>query len=304
MIADTPQDAKQPEGTSEMLKSLAKPLADVGAQMIALSKAVASGSGSEPPKKDPAFAMPEPTLPPKFPEFLSETFLSAGLFDGKPKNQGAEAKNGDSSAPDSSDPEKSAKDTKKLAKDNAEKQAKTDKGVAESDKKMWADKLANAVSGFGKLAKVRKKYAIAAALINVATGITETFKQHGFPFAIPFAAALAAQGAQQIAAIKGQAHSGLDRVPSTGTYLLEKGERVVGKRLNADLSGFLRASAPTSNTTSIDRSHTNSSHFNPTINMRFEDGSDQMAIGDSRNQVERMIREIYADYAQTSPFGA
>ena len=36
-------------------------------------------------------------------------------------------------------------------------------------------------------------------------------------------------------AIIGSAHDGLDNVPTTGTYMLQKGERVVGKRLNGDL---------------------------------------------------------------------
>lgn len=36
-----------------------------------------------------------------------------------------------------------------------------------------------------------------------------------------------------------QAHDGWDSLPSTGTYNLEKGERVVGKSLNQDLTKYL-----------------------------------------------------------------
>ena len=39
--------------------------------------------------------------------------------------------------------------------------------------------------------------------------------------------------------VQGQFHDGIDNVPNTGTYLLEKGERVVDKRLNEDLSQAL-----------------------------------------------------------------
>ena len=55
---------------------------------------------------------------------------------------------------------------------------------------------------------------------------------------------VAAQGASIVrtiksTAIQGQAHDGWDSLPSTGTYNLEKGERVVGKSLNQDLTKYL-----------------------------------------------------------------
>jgi len=38
------------------------------------------------------------------------------------------------------------------------------------------------------------------------------------------------------------AHSGIDRIPREGTWLLEEGERVVDARTNADLKNFLEKS--------------------------------------------------------------
>lgn len=42
--------------------------------------------------------------------------------------------------------------------------------------------------------------------------------------------------------ISGMAHSGIDCIPNEGTWLLDKGERVVDARTNADLKNFLQAS--------------------------------------------------------------
>lgn len=183
--------------------------------------------------------------------------------------------------------------------------------ILNKDGEVSAKKLGNlalevgeTILGSKKMAKVKKAIAVANILRNNAEAISKAAAALPPPFNAVLIAAAKALGSKLLGSVQGQAHDGLDRIPSTGTYLLEKGERVVGKRLNADLSGFLRANTATSNTTAIDRSQTSSSQFNPTINMRFEGGADQMAISDSRGQVERMIREIYADYAQTSPFGA
>lgn len=57
-------------------------------------------------------------------------------------------------------------------------------------------------------------------------------------------AAVASAGANVISTIQsvslgGMAHSGIDNVPKEGTWLLDKGERVVDSRTNQDLKTFL-----------------------------------------------------------------
>ncbi len=240
-----------------------------------------------------------PRLPETFSNFLSDAFAGGGLFENTKKE-----KEGDVGADD-------AEKVKALSKEASKSQVNDDEEQKKSDKKLWAAKLANAIAGSKKLAKVRKAYAVGTAVVNTALGITETFKNLGFPAAIPPAAALAAAAAKQISVIKGQTHDGLDKIPSSGTYLLEKGERVVGKRLNQDLSSFLgTASGPAStvgldtggSVANFDRSTSNSSNFNPTINLTVGNGASDDAVGANRREVETMIREIYADYAQASPF--
>ncbi|EKY3222196.1 hypothetical protein ACVS9Z_002960 [Cronobacter dublinensis] len=90
---------------------------------------------------------------------------------------------------------------------------------------------------------VSKGIAIAQAVINIQQGISEAIKL-GWPMGIAAGLQVAAQGASIVRAIKGtaiqgQAHDGWDSLPSTGTYNLEKGERVVGKSLNQDLTKYL-----------------------------------------------------------------
>ncbi|EPE3180199.1 hypothetical protein ACSG99_000962 [Cronobacter sakazakii] len=90
---------------------------------------------------------------------------------------------------------------------------------------------------------VSKGVAIAQAVINIQQGISEAIKL-GWPMGIAAGLQVAAQGASIVrtikgTAIQGQAHDGWDSLPSTGTYNLEKGERVVGKSLNQDLTKYL-----------------------------------------------------------------
>ncbi|WP_337015298.1 hypothetical protein [Leclercia sp. AS011] len=88
---------------------------------------------------------------------------------------------------------------------------------------------------------MEKGLAISKATIDAYTAFTDGMSTGGVA---GYALAAAKMGAvfQQIAsikAVKGQFHSGIDNVPSTGTYLLEAGERVVDKRLNQDLKDYM-----------------------------------------------------------------
>jgi len=173
--------------------------------------------------------------------------------------------------------------------------------------KLQASKVANMAMEVGtvllgskKMAKIRKAYAIGETIVNTATAIVKTFSKYGFPGGVPYAAAMAAVGAKQISIIKGQAHDGLTNVPSTGTYLLEKGERVVGSRLNADLQGFLSAQNTGGDTSNV--SNSSSVTNSPTINMTINGDAKEDAVHSNRGALESMIRDVFADYAMEPPF--
>lgn len=90
---------------------------------------------------------------------------------------------------------------------------------------------------------ISKGIAIAQSIINIQQGISQAMAL-GWPMGIAAGLKVAAEGASIISTIKGtsiqgQAHDGWDSLPSTGTYNLEKGERVVGKSLNQDLTKYL-----------------------------------------------------------------
>ena len=108
------------------------------------------------------------------------------------------------------------------------------------------------------------------------------------------AASIQAQGAVSMAiaaanGVLGQFHDGIDHVPNTGTYLLEKGERVVDKRLNADLKQALDGGnggvGGGTNTLAI------------TVNGVSDAETINRVITEQRPQFEQMMRDINQDRA-------
>lgn len=180
---------------------------------------------------------------------------------------------------------------------------KLDDDTVKSDSATWGKMVANALTGSKKLRKIHKALAIATTITNTAKGVVSALsgppEGPPFPLNLAQAAFVAATGAQQLAAIKGQAHDGLDRIPSTGTYLLEQGERVVGSRLNQDLSEFLAVQRGEGSSTTTTNSVTNA----PVINLSFGSDVDENTVSQNRGAVETMIREIYADHGMLAPFG-
>ncbi|KXU39374.1 hypothetical protein AXE65_08815, partial [Ventosimonas gracilis] len=96
-----------------------------------------------------------------------------------------------------------------------------------------------------KMRAVGKAAAIAQTIISTYQAATAamasaaTIPIVGWVMAPIAAAAIAAAGMANVAKIKGVAHSGIDRVPETGTWLLEKGERVTTAHTSAKLDATL-----------------------------------------------------------------
>lgn len=125
--------------------------------------------------------------------------------------------------------------------------------------------LATAEETFGSLADIAKQFAgeqsdaykvlfafekgvaIARSIIAIQTAIAQAAASGPFPANLAAMATVAAQTASiianiQSASISGQAHDGMMSVPKTGTYILEKGERVVSaettKKMDQKLDGM------------------------------------------------------------------
>ncbi len=98
---------------------------------------------------------------------------------------------------------------------------------------------------------VQQSIAIGQAIINTELAATRAIAEGG-PYAGPaLAAATRAMGYISVGLIasqtlSGMAHSGIDNIPQEGTWLLDKGERVLSPRQNADLTKFLRNQNQTS----------------------------------------------------------
>ncbi|MDO9982441.1 tape measure protein [Glaesserella parasuis] len=88
-----------------------------------------------------------------------------------------------------------------------------------------------------------KAFAIADSIMKIQQGIANAAAQP-FPANIAAMATVASETASIISTIQsvslsGMAHSGIDSIPKEGTWLLDRGERVVDSRTNQDLKTFL-----------------------------------------------------------------
>ncbi|MFK5199232.1 hypothetical protein ACI3PD_11290, partial [Glaesserella parasuis] len=88
-----------------------------------------------------------------------------------------------------------------------------------------------------------KAFAIADSIIKIQQGIANAAAAP-FPANIAAMATVASETASIISTIQsvslsGMAHSGIDNIPKEGTWLLDRGERVVDSRTNQDLKAFL-----------------------------------------------------------------
>jgi len=90
---------------------------------------------------------------------------------------------------------------------------------------------------FGKKGKTAFMiFSAAEALASTYAGAARALKDLPFPFSWIVAGATVVKGLAYVASIKGIAHSGLENVPETGTYLLKRGERVLSPDQNEAFS--------------------------------------------------------------------
>ena len=117
------------------------------------------------------------------------------------------------------------------------------KAGGEESKEALKDIAKFAVTSSKKLQKFMKKVAIADVIWSTGKAIMRALSEIPFPKSLGVAALLAYRGLVELKRIKStpvaQAHDGLTNVPSTGTYFLETGERVLSRSLNMDLKDYL-----------------------------------------------------------------
>lgn len=129
----------------------------------------------------------------------------------------------------------------------------------EDQKKMYGG-MTDILTAFGlensKVGKAifaaQKGASIAQAMINAHESATVAMAKYPGPLgvamgAVSYAAAAARAAQMKSIDIDGMAHDGIDNIPREGTWLLQKGERVVDDRTNGDLKEFLSAQKSNNN---------------------------------------------------------
>ena len=196
---------------------------------------------------------------------------------------GADVETGD----ETTDPVAKAKEESEEIIAVKEEQAKKSMGLeamlSDFGTKMKDDLVNNTQASLKSLGLSEKESAIGSIIVKTATGVMQAMSSAPFPVNLANAALVSAKGAASLATVKGAFHDGISNVPSTGTYLLERGERVVDSRLNADLKRYLgNAQLGGSQST-----------FSPQITIN---GSADTGLID---QLEERLRDIHAEHLST-----
>lgn len=132
-----------------------------------------------------------------------------------------------------------------VAREFAIKQQELEKqGREQAYGDMWSAIGTLGASGSKKLFALAKAANIVQAVMSTYTAAANAMAQVAYPYNFVAAATVAAAGFVQVRNIKNQKmpqfHDGIDYVPREGSYLLDKGERVLDSRLNADLKEDLK----------------------------------------------------------------
>ena len=99
-------------------------------------------------------------------------------------------------------------------------------------------------SAYAILSGIQKGAALFSTAMNSYTAISAAWASAPFPYNLPAVATATMETGLLQAAVSalspaGMAHDGIDNIPKEGTWLLDKGERVVDSRTNADLKDYL-----------------------------------------------------------------
>jgi len=156
--------------------------------------------------------------------------------------------------------------------------------------------LEKGIKNLKKNSHIRKGIMMKEALIEGKSAILKAWNSAPFPANLPGVAITTAATAMTIRDImKGQAHDGMDSLPSTGTYMLERGERVVSSRANRDLTEFLATNGKGG-----------SSGSTQPITLQVNGISDPdmvvSALASRRGELEAMMRSIASENTRQSPF--
>ncbi|WP_299733840.1 hypothetical protein [uncultured Endozoicomonas sp.] len=145
---------------------------------------------------------------------------------------------------------------------------------------------------------VSKAFAIADSIVSIQAGIAEAARLP-FPANLGAMATVAASTANIVSTIQGtnmqgMAHDGIDSIPKEGTWLLDKGERVVDSRTNADLKSYL-----------ANNQQSASNNVNWTIIVNEAEPGTEVHVDEQRQTIEitkaEIMSELHNDFTGPGP---
>ncbi|EKI3327367.1 hypothetical protein PEH87_005394 [Salmonella enterica] len=127
---------------------------------------------------------------------------------------------------------------------DARKQLQTQQQLFEGMAGLVQGFAGKSTGAYRTLFSISKAFHLADVIMASQDAIAKAWSSAPFPANLAAVAATAAKtglltAAVQSVTMQGMAHDGIDSVPREGTWLLDRGERVVDRRTNADLKTYL-----------------------------------------------------------------
>ncbi|EAT6910383.1 TPA: hypothetical protein ACYYHR_001073 [Salmonella enterica subsp. diarizonae serovar 48:i:z] len=127
---------------------------------------------------------------------------------------------------------------------DARKQLQTQQQLFEGMAGLVQGFAGKSTGAYRALFSISKAFHLADVIMASQDAIAKAWSSAPFPANLAAVAATAAKtglltAAVQSVTMQGMAHDGIDSVPREGTWLLDRGERVVDRRTNADLKTYL-----------------------------------------------------------------
>ncbi|HAF2130902.1 TPA: hypothetical protein G9F27_005233 [Salmonella enterica] len=160
---------------------------------------------------------------------------------------------------------------------DARKQLQTQQQLFEGMAGLVQGFAGKSTGAYRALFSISKAFHLADVIMASQDAIAKAWSSAPFPANLAAVAATAAKtglltAAVQSVTMQGMAHDGIDHVPREGTWLLDKGERVVDRRTNADLKAYLAKKQEGSRVNNVVFNNTS----NLTVNQEGGSGNEDM----------------------------
>ena len=137
--------------------------------------------------------------------------------------------------------DKKARIADQKSKEMARLEERRNRQRVQGMRQMFGGMLSLAETFGGRHTAIFKGFAVAEALMNTYAGASRAFRDWPYPISLGVAGIVTAQGLAQVAQISsmGSAHAGIDSVPQDQTIVVQRGERIIRRDQNEDITAAL-----------------------------------------------------------------